>query len=200
VIGSEPEADRGPQPGSPAGVVVAPDILSTWLVSTACVSGRVRLLSSPSVKIRKATIEDAAALTAIAHDAKRHWGYPEHWIKHWQDDLTISPDFVAANQVYVAECDNELLGFYALIIRKEKAELDHLWVAPAYIGTGVGKELFLHAMESAARRNIPEVEISSDPNAEGFYRKMGAYRSGETVSEIDGQPRTLPRLTVDPKS
>jgi N-acetylglutamate synthase-like GNAT family acetyltransferase len=155
---------------------------------------------SANLRIRKALTEDAATLTTIAHDAKRHWGYPEHWIKHWQEDLTISPDFVAANQVYVAERDNELLGFYALIIRKDKAELDHLWVAPAHIGTGVGKELFLHAMESAARRNIPEIEVSSDPNAEGFYRKMGAHRIGETVSEIDGQPRTLPRLTVDPKS
>jgi GNAT superfamily N-acetyltransferase len=152
------------------------------------------------LRIRKALTEDAATLTMIAHDAKRHWGYPEHWIKHWQDDLTISPDFVAANQVYVAERDNELLGFYALIIRNEKAELDHLWVAPAHLGTGVGKELFLHAMQTAARRNIPEVGISSDPNAEGFYRKMGAHRIGETVSEIDGQPRTLPRLTVDPKA
>jgi GNAT superfamily N-acetyltransferase len=155
---------------------------------------------SASLRIRKALTEDAATLTTIAHDAKRHWGYPEHWIKHWQDDLTISPDFVAANQVYVAERDNELLGFYALIIRNEKAELDHLWVAPAHLGTGVGKELFLHAMQTAARRNIPEVGISSDPNAEGFYRKMGAHRIGETVSEIDGQPRTLPRLTVDPKA
>ena len=152
------------------------------------------------MRIRKALPEDAATLTTIAHDAKRHWGYPEHWIKHWQDDLTISPDFVAANQVYVAERDNEVLGFYALIIRQGKAELDHMWVAPAHLGTGVGKELFLHAMQSAARRNFPEVEISSDPNAEGFYLKMGAHRIGEAISEIDGQPRTLPRLTVDPKS
>ena len=75
-----------------------------------------------------------------------------------------------------------------------------MWVAPAHIGTGVGKELFLHAMQRAARENVSEVEIEADPNAEGFYRKMGAYRTGETVSEIDGQRRTLPRLTVDPKS
>jgi N-acetylglutamate synthase-like GNAT family acetyltransferase len=153
-----------------------------------------------NLKIRKASTEDAPVLTTIAHDAKRHWGYPEHWIRHWQDELTISPDFVAGNQVYVAESEGELLGFYALIIRQDKAELDHLWVAPAHIGTGVGKELFIHAMQSAARRDISAVEISSDPNAEGFYRKMGAHRSGETVSEIDGEPRALPRLTVDPKS
>ncbi|MGH9931905.1 MAG: GNAT family N-acetyltransferase, partial [Pyrinomonadaceae bacterium] len=99
------------------------------------------------MKIRKAAIEDAAALTRIAHDAKRHWGYPEHWLTHWQDDLTISPDYIARNPIYVAESEGDLLGFYALIIRNEKAELDHLWVAPAHIGTGVGKQLFLHAMQ-----------------------------------------------------
>lgn len=137
-------------------------------------------------------------LTTIAHEAKRHWGYPEHWIKHWQEELTISPDYLATNQVFLAEKDDQILGFYALIIRQEKAELDHLWVAPEYIGSGVGKELFIHAMQSATRRNVSEIEILSDPNAEGFYRKMGAHRIGETASEIDGQPRSLPRLTVDP--
>jgi N-acetylglutamate synthase-like GNAT family acetyltransferase len=152
------------------------------------------------LRIRRAAAEDAGSLTTIAHDAKRHWGYPEHWIKHWQDDLTISPEYVATNQVYVAESEDNLVGFYALIIRDDKAELDHMWVAPAHIGKGVGKELFIHAMQNAARQDIYEVEILSDPNAEGFYRKIGAHRSGETVTEIDGQERALPRLTVDPKS
>jgi N-acetylglutamate synthase-like GNAT family acetyltransferase len=152
------------------------------------------------VKIRKASTEDAAALTRIAHDAKRHWGYPEHWIQHWQDDLTITPDYVAANLVYVAEDGGDLLGFYALIMRKEKAELDHIWVLPAHIGTGVGKQLFLHAMQVAAGERVSEVEILSDPNAEAFYRKMGAHRTSESVSEIDGSQRVLPRLTIDPKS
>ena len=150
--------------------------------------------------IRKAAIEEADALTRIAHDAKRHWGYPEHWIKHWQDDLTITADYIAANRVYLAENEGELLGFYALIMREGKAELDHIWVAPTSISTGVGKEMFLHAMRIAAGERVSEVEILSDPNAEGFYRKMGAHRTGETVSEIDAHPRTLPRLTIDPKA
>ena len=152
------------------------------------------------MKIRKAVSEDSDVLTTIAHDAKRHWGYPEHWLKHWQADLTISPDFIAGTDVYVAESDGKALGFYALIIREEKAELDHLWVSPPHIGTGVGKQLFLHAMQRAAKENISEVEILSDPNAEGFYRKQGAHRVGEVVSDIDGEPRTLPLLAVDPKA
>ena len=159
-------------------------------------------VTSPTLnlRIRRASPEDAAGLTRIAHEAKRHWGYPEHWIKRWQDDLTITPDYVAANRVYVAEGESDLLGFYALIMRKEKAELDHIWVMPAHIGTGVGKQLFLHAMQIAAGERVSEVEILSDPHAEGFYRKMGAHRTGEAVSEIDGNERALPRLSLNPKS
>jgi N-acetylglutamate synthase-like GNAT family acetyltransferase len=152
------------------------------------------------LKIRKASIEDVETLTRIAHDAKRHWGYPDHWLRHWQNDLTISPGYLEANQVFLAEQENQIIGFYALIIAQDKAELDHLWVAPEHMGTGVGKELFIHAMQRAAGQDVSEVEISSDPNAEGFYQKMGAHRMGESVSEIDGQPRVLPRLTVDPKT
>jgi len=145
-------------------------------------------------------VDEAESLTEIAHQAKKHWGYPDHWIQHWQEDLTISAGFLRDNPVYVAEFEGTLLGFSALVIRNNKAVLEHLWVAPEHIGTGVGKELFLHAMQTAAKRNLAEVEISSDPNAEGFYQKMGAHRIAEDVSELDGQVRTLPRLTIDPKS
>ena len=150
--------------------------------------------------IRRATTNDSPTLTSIAHDAKRYWGYPEHWIKHWQDELTISDDFVNENEVYVSASDDEVQGFYALVVRDDKAELEHLWVAPKHIGTGVGKELFLHAMQQASARDVSEVRINSDPNAEGFYQKMGAYRIGEVRADMDDKPRTLPRMAVKPKS
>ena len=150
--------------------------------------------------IRRATTNDSPTLTSIAHDAKRYWGYPEHWIKHWQDELTIADDFVNENEVYVSASDDEVQGFYALVVRDDKAELEHLWVAPKHIGTGVGKELFLHAMQQASARDVSEVRINSDPNAEGFYQKMGAYRIGDVRADIDDKPRTLPRMAVKPKS
>ena len=129
------------------------------------------------MKIRKAQPEEATTLTRIALDAKRHWGYPEHWINHWESDLTISPEFIANNQVYVAEQAGDIQGFYALCINHAKAELEHMWVAPAHIGTGIGKELFLDAMEKAATLDVREIEIHSDPNAEGFYEKNGCQES-----------------------
>ncbi|HKP83116.1 MAG TPA: GNAT family N-acetyltransferase [Pyrinomonadaceae bacterium] len=150
--------------------------------------------------IRPASVDEAPELTRIAHDAKRHWGYPEHWIKHWESDLTISADFIRDNHVYVAEEDGEVQGFYALSVVNDKAELEHMWVTPDRIGTGVGKDLFLDAMERAATLNVSAVEILADPNAAGFYKHMGATQIGETDASLDGQSRALPRLTIQPKS
>ena len=150
--------------------------------------------------IRPASVEDAGTLTKIALDAKRYWGYPERWIKHWESDLTISADFIRGNHVYVAENDGEIRGFYALCVTGNKAELEHMWVTPESIGTGIGKELFLDAMDRAATLKVREIEISADPNAAGFYERMGASQIGEDESSIDGQVRKLPRLRIEPSS
>jgi len=148
--------------------------------------------------IRPASVDEAAVLTTIALEAKRYWGYPEHWIKHWEKDLTISPEFISDNHVFVAEADGEIRGFYALCVSGAKAELEHMWVTPASIGTGIGKELFLDAMERAAALDVRDVQITSDPNAAGFYKRMGATQVGETDAPVDGQPRKLPRLKINP--
>ena len=39
--------------------------------------------------------------------------------------------------------------------------------------------------------------LEADPNAEGFYRRMGARRVGETTYELDGRERILPLLALD---
>ena len=148
--------------------------------------------------IRNASPQDASTLTTIALDAKRYWGYPENWIRLWESDLTISPEFIRDNHVYVYEDEGQIRGFYALCVTGQKADLEHMWVRPALIGTGIGKELFLDAMERAAQLKVNAAEISSDPNAAGFYRRMGATQIGEIDSPVEGQERKLPRLKITP--
>src|ERR1700686_673241 len=150
-----------------------------------------------NVQIRRARPDEADALTEIAHAAKRHWGYPENWIEHWKADLTITPEFIANHEMYVAMIQEEVVGCCAIVFSDGPAELEHMWIRPQHMGTGCGRALFLHAKERAATLEIPVLEISADPNAEGFYERMGARRIGEVQSEIEGQPRVLPRLTVD---
>jgi GNAT superfamily N-acetyltransferase len=149
------------------------------------------------VEIRRASPGDADALTRIAFAAKRYWEYPERWISHWSETLTITPELVRDNEVYAAVSDGEPFGFYALAGTGHELELEHLWVSPAWIGSGTGRLLFEHAMDRAASRGAQHVEIEADPNAEGFYLRMGARRAGENVYEIDGQRRVLPRMAVE---
>lgn len=148
--------------------------------------------------IRRATPDEADLLTTIALEAKRYWGYPENWIKHWEADLTITGEFIRDNHVYVAESDGEVRGFYALCVTGQNAELEHMWVTPDCIGTGIGKELFLDAMERAAALEVRDVGILADPNAAGFYERMGAKQVGEIDAPVAGQPRKLPRLKIEP--
>ena len=150
-----------------------------------------------SFAICRAAPSDADTLTRIAHAAKRHWGYPERWITLWRNDLTLTPDFISSNEVFAAKSGEELIGFYALTFDGDKAELEHFWVRPDHIGQGAGRKLFEHARSRAASMNAARIEIDSDPNAEGFYLKMGARRMGEVVSEIEGSRRVLPRLVFD---
>lgn len=146
---------------------------------------------------RNANPEEAARLTEIALAAKRHWGYPESWLEAWREDLTITPEFIKSNDVFVAVERDALIGFYALVTSESVTELDHLWVLPERIGKGIGRQLLNHALGRAEAIGARRIEIVSDPNAEGFYRKAGATKIGEVVSTIEGQERRLPRLAID---
>jgi GNAT superfamily N-acetyltransferase len=146
------------------------------------------------MRIVRAKPEDAATLTEIAHAAKRRWGYPERWIECWRDALTVQPEFIATHETFAAIFDSRTVGFHALGRKGDRLDLLHLWVLPDAMGRGVGRFLFHHALARARESGCQELEIESDPNAEGFYLRMGARRVGASVKELDGQPRESPVL------
>jgi N-acetylglutamate synthase-like GNAT family acetyltransferase len=148
------------------------------------------------VHIRRARPDEASLLTEIAHAAKRHWGYPEKWIHYWQTDLTITPQFIINHEMYVAIKNGEIAGCGALCLDESVAELEHMWIRPEHMGAGIGRALFNHIRARAKDLNLTAMELSADPNAEGFYERMGAKRIGEVRSEVEGQLRVLPRMMV----
>jgi GNAT superfamily N-acetyltransferase len=144
--------------------------------------------------IRRAVAEDADALTGIAFAAKRHWGYPESWVRQWQGVLTITPDYIVANPTFAAVHESEIVGFGALQMEAGAAVLDHLWVSPRFMGKGVGRALFQHAEEIARASGARRMRIVGDPHAEAFYARMGATLYGRQRASMDGQERFLPLL------
>jgi GNAT superfamily N-acetyltransferase len=149
------------------------------------------------VKIVRARPEDADALTQIAHAAKRHWGYPERWIESWRSTLTMRPEFIGANVGYAAIEDDCPIGFYLLTRESDGPHLDHLWLLPHAMGRGIGRALFEHAARQVKALGFRSIKIEADPNAEGFYRRMGARRVGTTVGEVEGERRELPLLMYE---
>jgi GNAT superfamily N-acetyltransferase len=144
--------------------------------------------------IVRAKPEDAETLTDIAHAAKRHWGYPENWIAAWRDILTMRPEFIAENTAYCAVEADRAIGFYVLTTDDDGLHLDHLWILPHAMGRGIGRSLFGHAAAAASRLGFNLIKIEADPNAEGFYKRMGATRVGTACSEVCGEARQLPLL------
>ena len=149
------------------------------------------------MRIVQAKPDDAAALTDIAFAAKRYWGYPERWIEGWRDVLTVPPEFIASHETYAAILGNCPVGFYTLGRKDGRLDLLHLWVSPDAMGRGIGRSLFIHAVERTRELGCLQLEIESDPNAEGFYLHMGAHRVGSAIKELDGQRRELPVLVYE---
>jgi GNAT superfamily N-acetyltransferase len=146
------------------------------------------------MEIVRATSNDAKTLTAIAHAAKRHWGYPETWIADWCDTLTMRPEFITANVAYIAVENRRAAGFYVLTSEKDGPHLDHLWILPSSMGREIGRALFEHAAAEVNGLGLRSMKIEADPNAEGFYCRMGAVRVGTSISEICGERRELPLM------
>lgn len=148
-------------------------------------------------EILRASPDQAKSLTHIAFAAKRYWGYPERWIEIWSPILTISNEYIKKHDTYFASLDGKPAGFYAISVEGEKASLEHLWVLPEHMGKGVGMNLFKHALFRCSEIGAEVLEIESDPNAQGFYERMGAKKVGQSASELDSQPRFLPILEIN---
>jgi GrpB-like predicted nucleotidyltransferase (UPF0157 family)/GNAT superfamily N-acetyltransferase len=147
------------------------------------------------VEIRKAAAGEAESLSALAREAKAHWGYSREDLESWRDQLRVSPSDLASKPIYLAAINGDVAGFYSLVPAGRAWELDHLWVAPRFIRRGVGRTLLAHALEVAFRGGASSVTVDADPNAESFYLSCGAVRCGEVPAPVAGQPhRVRPQL------
>lgn len=146
--------------------------------------------------LRPATLSDAPALTVIAQTAKRHWGYPEAWLEAWAPVLTITPDYVSENTLFVAERDGVPVAFVGLVDEDAFWQLDHLWVLPEHQGQGLGNRLFAAALEEVRARRPGLLRIEAEPFALGFYERCGARQVGTIPAPVLGTPRELPLLEM----
>ena len=145
--------------------------------------------------IRAGTEDDVPRLRQIAVDAKSHWGYDPGQVEDWALSGDFDPESMRARMVYVAEVEGAPVGWASLITRGEVAWLEDLWIDPPWIGRGVGRLLFEHIAGRARELGASRLEWEAEPNAHGFYERMGATYVRD--SEVTEWGRVLDVLGVE---
>jgi GNAT superfamily N-acetyltransferase len=130
--------------------------------------------------VRAARIADEERLRQLTFESKAHWGYDRDRVRSWADGLSFPGDC----ERWLAETDGKLLGWVGLSPPADGvAVLDHLWVDPAWMRRGVGSRLFRLAADRARELGAQRMEWSAEPNALGFYEKMGGRKVRDHVTD-----------------
>ena len=87
--------------------------------------------------IRPATVDDIEALTDLSLRSKAWWGYDETFIEKCRDELTMTVDRIAAEDVRVAEVDDGIVGYVSVM----DGSLEDLHAEAAYVFYGLSPNL-----------------------------------------------------------
>lgn len=78
-----------------------------------------------------------------------------------------------------------IIGFATLLPGEDRSgELEDLFVDPDYMRQGFGRALIDDAMASARKRGAVRIEVTANPNALAFYRKVGFVGEREVVMQF----------------
>ncbi|WP_371674667.1 GNAT family N-acetyltransferase [Streptomyces sp. NBC_00289] len=131
---------------------------------------------SGSITIRRAVARDAKRLTRLVRGSHAYEGQYAAMVA----DYRVGPSYIETHRVFVAvgadEHERHVLGFYSLVL--DPAELDLLFVTDTAQGRGIGRLLVAHMKAEARAAGLDRVRVVSHPPAEGFYRSVGALRTG----------------------
>lgn len=143
--------------------------------------------------IRPVLPDECEVLSELAQASKAHWGYDEEFLKNCRDELRVTPEKIARFRMRVAQAGREIAGFSAASYHDGAADVEEFFVAPRYIGTGIGHRLMQDMLDHARRHGVHHVRVEADPNATGFYESEGFNICGEAPSgSIPG--RKLPLM------
>ncbi|MEM8775247.1 MAG: GNAT family N-acetyltransferase [Pseudomonadota bacterium] len=144
------------------------------------------------LSLRAAKHKELSELSALCLRSKAYWGYDEAFMRACRDELTLHPADMSEN-LTVAELDTVVAGVAKVSLSENEAELDLLYVDPAFIGRGVGRVLFDWSVQTERKKRAKRLLIDADPNALVIYQNFGAVLIGESPSgSIKG--RMLPQL------
>lgn len=141
--------------------------------------------------IRRAEIKEYKILTELAVLSEAYWGHDKRFLDAYRQIYSLTEDYIRNHPTIVMEDDGNIIGFYSFIESDDEVSLEYFYLDPAYIGKGLGRELWEHLADFCRNRGILELVFVSSPEAKAFYEKMGAVNVGEVNSLVARDRRIL---------
>ncbi|MBL8519283.1 MAG: GNAT family N-acetyltransferase [Betaproteobacteria bacterium] len=155
-------------------------------------------MSDAPIAMRAAQPDESHALSALAMQAKAHWGYAAEQVEAWRTELTLTPESIAAQWTQCAMQEGRCIGVVQVAVAGMTGDLTHLWVDPKAMGQGAGRSMMAATFAHCRAAGVRRLTIDADPHAEAFYARFGARRVGAVPAPIPGQAdRVRPQLVID---
>jgi len=165
-----------------------------------------------NMSITKASIADAAELTALVNSAYRGetsklgWTSESHLLDGIRIDEPTFTNYLEDHNIIILKNYNSeglITACVYLEQRNDKLYLGMLTVSPTEQGKGIGKELLIHAEHYAKRLGCKAIQITvitSRHELIAWYERNGYKATGEVLpfpkDEKFGRPKTFIELMV----
>jgi len=149
--------------------------------------------------IRDARPDEAFALESLQRRASDVW-------KEYREQLAAHPDAISPPHEAIAEgrvrvavdASGRRLGFsVVLAVEDGRCELDDLFVEPDRMRRGVGRMLVHDVAVRAADAGATYVDVVANPNALGFYSRLGFEVTSQTSTRFGSATRMTLRIDIE---
>jgi len=145
------------------------------------------------LNIRRAKPYEYEVLTDIAIKSEAYWGNDSDYMEKFKLVYKVTKEFISHNPTFVIQEDDSIVGFYGVLLDHNEVSLEYFFIEPQSIGSGYGKLIWNHLVNTCRYLRIKEFVIVTSPQAKEFYIKMGAIPLGEVESLLK-KGRIIPRL------
>jgi ribosomal protein S18 acetylase RimI-like enzyme len=136
--------------------------------------------------IRDAAPDEAIALQSLHRRAADVWDEYRAQLAANPDAIEPPHQAIADGRVRVAvDASGRHLGFSVVRpLAEDRCELDDLHVEPDAMGLGVGRQLVEDLASRAATAGAASVDVIANPNALGFYERVGFRVTGDASTRF----------------
>jgi GNAT superfamily N-acetyltransferase len=151
--------------------------------------------SPESVRVRTARASERLALEALQWRASLANPGDRPFLLAHPDAIELPQAQIEQGAVFVAAAGPDLAGFAVILPRADgDAELDGLFVEPAWWRRGIGRVLVAHCVERAREHGARALHVVGNAHALAFYAACGFEAVGTTQTRF--APGTLLRRPV----